>query len=674
MHAYAEIAVSCPLRQTFDYVIPTNMRLQPGMRVRVPFGRRIVTGIVTKTKAQPSVAMELKEILEKLDDEPIISAELMQLECWASQYYQHPIGEILVGMLPTRLRQGKNVIAYNPPSSALWAPSPAGGRRIQSLLPSLNFQQQHAFEKITAQLEKFNVFLLHGITGSGKTEVYFRVIEEVLQKNQQLLFLIPEISLSPQTLQRFEQRFSTSIAAIHSGLTDKQRLIAWTQAHSGAAQIIIGTRSAIFTPFKNLSLIIIDEEHDPSFKQQTGFRYSARDLAIKHAHTLNIPIILGSATPSAESYHNALKKKYQLLELTQRAGNATPPEFKLIHATPKHLDNGLTTETIQTIQQHIARQEQVLIFINRRGYAPAWFCQSCGWQANCTRCDSHLVLHKKDKKLICHHCGRQENLTQTCLQCHSRSLLALGEGTQRLAESLEQFFPNIPIVRIDRDNVKNKQQLEEQLDHVHRHEACLLVGTQMLAKGHHFPNVTLVVILGIDNGLMSHDFHALERTAQLILQVAGRAGRADKPGTVLLQTLQPQHPQLQLLTQHPYGVFLQTLLKERQQFHLPPFSQMALFRVEAKQKDKALQAISAIQSICRGEGQSLSLAKSLTIYDSVPSPMQRKAGFYHFQLLIQATSRSLLQQFLTKIVPELSNNLSLKTARWTIEVDPLDFF
>jgi len=669
MTHYAEIAIDAPLRTTFDYVISQDMALKPGMRVKIPFGRRTVTGLVTQIKTDTQLTCEVKSILECLDQAPILSPDVMQLCTWASQYYQHPIGEVLLGALPKRLRQGKSLNIHSNEAS----PQRKSGPNL-----SLNEQQQRAFEAIRNQLEKFNVFLLHGITGSGKTELYFQVIDEALKRNQQVLFLIPEISLSPQTLQRFQRRFAAPIYTIHSGLTDKTRLTAWTRARDGEAAIIIGTRSSIFTPFKNLGLIIVDEEHDASFKQQDSFHYSARDVAIKRAQQLNIPIMLGSATPSSESYHNALTKKYQLLELTERAGNATLPEFKLIHATPQNSDNGLTEETIINIQQHLAREEQVLIFINRRGYAPAWFCQSCHWQANCGRCDSHLVLHKKDKKLICHHCGHQEKITSTCPQCQSRSLLALGEGTQRVAETLENLFANTSIFRIDRDVIKNKNQLEEQLDNIHTNGACILVGTQMLSKGHHFPNVTLVVILGIDHGLMSHDFHALESTAQLILQVAGRAGRETKPGTVLLQTLQPEHPQLQLLIQHPYEVFLKELLKERQQFHLPPFAFMALFRAEAKQIQKASDCLRLIQRLLKSALDPAVMPRdddtSIIVYDPIPAPMQRKAGFYHMQLLIQASSRQILQKLLNHVLPNLAKNKSLQGARWTVEVDPMDLF
>lgn len=661
MKHYAQIAIACPLRTVFDYKIPEGIVLEAGMRVKVPFGRRIVTGMVVDTTAESLLTCEIKSVLEVLDETPLLPPDLLQLCLWASQYYQHPIGDVLMGTLPTRLRQGKTLNIKNK--------SDTHGSDTYNNAFVLHHEQQTAFDTIISQLNKFNVFLLHGITGSGKTEVYFRVIDELIRQQKQVLFLIPEISLSPQTIQRFHQRFSCPIYAMHSGLTDKERLTAWTHARSGEAAIIIGTRSSIFTPFQNLSLIVIDEEHDPSFKQQEGFRYSARDLAIKRAYQLNIPTILGSATPSLESYQHALTKKYQLLELKERAGNAIISDFKLIHALANSLENGLAPETIKTIQRHLTQQKQVLVFINRRGYAPAWFCQSCQWQADCTRCDSHMVLHKKERRLLCHHCGHQTPMPKTCPHCQSTSLLALGEGTQRVAETLTALFSDTPLFRIDRDSVKNKNQLEDQLDNIHLHTSCILVGTQMLAKGHHFPHVTLVVILGVDNGLMSHDFHALERTAQLIIQVAGRAGRENTQGTVLLQTLQPDHPQLQTLTQQPYGVFLTQLLQERQQFHLPPFTFMALFRAEAKQLDKAAEGLRIIHTLLQQSNPG-----SVTIYDPVPAPMQRKAGFYHMQLLIQAPKRQILQKLLSDILPKLTNNKTLKLTRWTVDVDPVDLF
>jgi len=657
---YAEVAIARPLRQLFDYRVPENMSVDIGKRVRVPFGKRTLVGVVVKIKTFSLLdETDIKSILDCLDEKPTLPTELIELGIWASHYYHYPIGEVLLGMYPTRLRQGKSLNISTHLSLK---------QKIFEKKYELNNAQKNASNTILNALGQFHAFLLHGITGSGKTAVYFEVMEEVLKQKKQILFLIPEIGLSPQTHQRIEERLSGSLFLVHSGLTDKERLTTWFYAGNGEANIIVGTRSAVFTPFKNLGLIIIDEEHDVSFKQQEGFRYSARDVAIKRACDLNIPIILGSATPSAESYHNALIKKYGLIELTERAGNAHPPALKLINMPIHKVENGLAKETIQSIKDHLEKKEQVLVFINRRGYAPAWFCQSCHWQADCPRCDSYMVLHKKKRQLVCHHCGHQIPMPTICPKCQSKSLIALGEGTQRIEETLQQLFPNVNLYRIDRDNIKNKIQLEQHLNDIHHQDAALLIGTQMLAKGHHFPNVTLVVMLGLDHGLMSHDFYALERTAQLILQVAGRAGREAKQGTALLQTIQPEHPQLLKLIQHPYSVFLNELLKERQQFDLPPFTFMALFRSEAKQMQKAIDCLESIQLLLNKNNEN----KIATIYDPIAAPMQRKAGFYHMQLLIRSPSRRLLQTLLTQTLTDIADQKRGRlSARWSLDIDPI---
>lgn len=661
--SYAEVAIARPLRQLFDYRIPENMDVEIGKRVKVTFGQRTLVGIVVKIKDSSLLKeSDIKYILECLDEKPTLPTELIELGKWASQYYHYPVGEVLLGMYPTRLRQGKSLNISTHPYST---------QKVLKKKYTLNKAQENASKIIQNALDCFHTFLLHGITGSGKTAVYFDVMEAVLKQKKQILFLIPEIGLSPQTHQRIEERLPGPLFLLHSGLTDKERLTTWFYSGNGEANIIVGTRSAVFTPFKNLGLIIIDEEHDVSFKQQEGFRYSARDVAIKRACDLNIPIILGSATPSAESYHNALIKKYGLIELTERAGNAHPPALKLINMPIHKVGNGLEKETIQSIKDHLEKKEQVLVFINRRGYAPAWFCQSCHWQADCPRCDSHMVLHKKKRQLVCHHCGHQIPMPTICPKCQSKSLIALGEGTQRIEETLQQLFPNVNLYRIDRDNIKNKIQLEQHLNDIHHQDAALLIGTQMLAKGHHFPNVTLVVMLGLDHGLMSHDFYALERTAQLILQVAGRAGREAKQGTALLQTIQPEHPQLLKLIQHPYSVFLNELLKERQQFDLPPFTFMALFRSEAKQMQKAIDCLESIQLLLNKNNEN----KIATIYDPIAAPMQRKAGFYHMQLLIRSPSRRLLQTLLTQTLTDIADQKRGRlSARWSLDIDPIGLY
>ena len=728
---YIEVALNCPLRQVFDYTLPAApCAIKPGTRVSVPFGKRTkVIGIVLNTKNSTTLdPQKVKPVEEILDQKPIIYGDIFALCTWASQYYQHPIGEVLATALPKLLRAGhsleitgKNYYqltkeakqlnlhllsrkpaqakaielllsqenslfskpelkAFNITSSTLNNLVNAGYIRFNKKLDlpsidssstaqkklSLNSEQQLAAN--TVALNFFQSYLLDGITGSGKTEVYFQIIDRVIENNRQCLVLIPEISLTPQTISRFQKRFHVPIAALHSGLSDKERLNAWLFAKNNYAKIIIGTRSAIFTPFENLGLIIVDEEHDSSFKQQEGFRYHARDLAILRAKNNNIPVVLGSATVSIESYHNSQNSnKYKLIHLTQRAGNAKPPTFKLIDLNEHRTENCLSQIAIKQIEKHLTKQEQVLIFINRRGYSPILFCQSCRWQARCPRCDCNLVWHKQRNQLACHHCGKQISTPPHCPECSSTSLAPLGQGTQRLAEYLETLFPLYPLIRIDRDSVKNKNQLEQQLAIIHQNKPCLLIGTQMLAKGHHFPNVTLVVILDIDQGLIHPDFRALEKTAQLIMQVAGRAGRAEKAGTVLLQTLQPQHYLFKtLITQH-YQSFLALLSSERETCLLPPFGYLALFRAEAKNPSDAFNAIKQIKDILEQQANQYT-----TVYDAIPASMQRKAGFFRVQLLTQSPARLALQKLLADCLPLLGKLPALKNIRWSVDVDPVD--
>lgn len=655
----AEIIFPCPLRKSFDYVIPSTMSVMPGMRVIAPFGRRSAVGLVYQVKQHSDFDQSvLKPISKLVDEAPVLNKDIYKLCQWATQYYQQPIGDVFFTALPSLLRKGK-------PSDIKTTVKEKNDHHEKNL--TLNEEQQHAVTEINKNKDNFNVFLLDGVTGSGKTEVYFQVIEQHLKDQRQVLVLIPEISLTPQTISRFENRFDQVVVALHSGLTDKQRLNGWCLARSGEAKIIIGTRSAIFTQFKRLSLIIIDEEHDTSFKQQEGFRYHARDLAVLRAKTHNIPIILGSATPSLESLANVLQKKYQLLTLKKRAGNACPPSFTTIDLNKHFAEDGLTPTSLEKITEHLDNNQQVLIFINRRGFAPVIFCQSCNWQATCQRCDSKMVLHKKHSKLCCHHCGKQTMLPAQCPECQSPSLLPLGDGTQRIESNLEKIFPNKKLLRVDRDNIKTKNQLNEYLEQIHQEQSCILIGTQMLAKGHHFPNVTLVVILNVDSGLMSADFNAFEKTGQLILQVAGRAGRGDKPGEVLIETKQPYHPQLLQLIHKSYQHFAKTLLSERESCHLPPYGFHALLRTEAKVPQQAFDALRAMQHYLKSYQDLQS-----QIYDPMPAPMQKKAGFYRAQLLIQASSRGALQKLLQQSLSHFDDNTVIRKTRWSIDVDPVD--
>ncbi|MGA2655750.1 MAG: primosomal protein N', partial [Gammaproteobacteria bacterium] len=564
------IALPVPLRKLFDYIAQKPAAI--GARICVPFGRRQLVGILIEMTDHSEVAPEkLKPIISVLDSASIFTPATFSLCQWSSQYYHHPIGEVFAAAMPALLRQAK-------PLSL-----PQHEVMPKNITPSLtlNNEQQQALDQINSA-QGFCTFLLEGVTGSGKTEVYLQAIDKILQQNAQALVLIPEISLTPQTVSRFTARFNVPIAVLHSNLNDKERAQAWYQAHQGIARIVIGTRSAVFTPMPHLKLIIIDEEHDTSFKQQDGFRYSARDLALKRAQLEQCPIVLGTATPSFESLHNMQIGRYQHLMLNNRAGSAQLPTFDIIDIRKQKLKQSLSFSLLQKMQYHLDKGQQVLLFLNRRGYSPTLICHDCGWVAECTHCDARLTYHKKKNILHCHHCEQQSRVPTQCAHCGSTDLLPLGQGTQRIEALLQEHFPHYKTVRIDRDSTRGKNKLHQLLDEVQNGQHQILVGTQMLAKGHHFPRVTLVAILDADQGLLSADFRATERLGQLIMQVAGRAGRASLAGTVAIQTHHPQHPLLLQLIQQGYHAFAKSALQERSIAGLPPYSFMALIRAESK--------------------------------------------------------------------------------------------
>ncbi len=655
-----KIALPVPFRRYFDYLLPIHHDInqyQPGMRVSVPFGRRQLTGIFMQTAATSAVPIKkLKYINELIDSTPLLPANLLTLTQQAAQYYHHPIGEVLANLLPTALRQGKPI----PETPPLHAPT----KQLPPL--TLNPDQQAALAAITAARDFFQVFLLAGITGSGKTEVYLQALA-ALAKNRQVLVLIPEIGLTPQTLQRFYERVSAPIVTLHSGMTPKARLTAWLQVRSGAAGIVIGTRSAVFAPFQNLGLIIVDEEHDPSFKQQEGFRYHARDIAILRARQLAIPIVLGSATPALESLHNVNNGRYQLLSLPQRAGVASQPHCQLIDMRKQQLSDGLSAELIQSLRQHLARGEQVMLFLNRRGFAPVLLCHSCGWSAICTRCDKRMTWHKRAGYLLCHHCTARKKVPTACAHCATASLIPVGMGTEKLAAALSQYFPDFPIAQIDRDHTRKKGELEQTLARITCGEARILTGTQMLAKGHHFPNVTLVAIIDADGSFFSSDFRALERMGQLLLQVAGRAGRADKAGTVLIQTHHPHHPLLQRLLQNGYDDFAHVLLNEREQTCLPPYRFLALLRAEAQNDVVAQHFLREVKQLLHDLA-----INDVEILGPLPAPMPRRAGYQRMQLLLQSAQRPALHHALRQLMPQVEILKSGQKVRWSLDVDPAE--
>lgn len=542
-------------------------------------------------------------------------------------------------------------------------------QRSQDALTLTDEQQQAVDAVATCITEKtYSGFLLDGVTGSGKTEVYLQLIEQVIAKGKQALVLVPEIGLTPQTIARFKQRFHANIVMLHSGMTDKERLANWQLLADGSAHIVIGTRSALLSRFASLGIIIVDEEHDSSFKQHSTLRYHARDVALYRGQQTGCPVLLGSATPSYESLYRVNQGKLTHLTLKKRAGNAKPPQFKLMDVRGKFTQGSLSDATLDAIRHTLSKGEQVLIFLNRRGYAPTLLCDACGWQSNCPRCDARLTLHHTPYKYLkCHHCDWQQSRLPThCPDCHSENLNPVGTGTERLEETLKEQLADYPLIRVDRDTTRRKGSWDKIYQQINKNEAAVLLGTQMLAKGHHFPNVTLVVMPNADRGMLSSDYRAPERVAQLIMQVAGRAGRGEKAGTVLIQTLQPDNPLLLTLVKQGYAHFAQDNLATRQQLSLPPYRHAALVRAEGKYQDNNL-------NLLRNATLKLPAHHQLTVWGPLPAPMEKKASRYHAQLLLLSDSRSALHQALQHGWPQLLADPDGKYIKLTLDIDPIEW-
>ena len=657
---YLRIALPTPLRRLFDYLPPQGIDskcLIPGMRIRVPFQSRTLVGILIAVSPTSSVPYgKLKAALEVLDEQTLFPDDIFKLCQWAADYYHYSFGEVLASALPTLLRKGKPVTTKNKSIAMI---------ESKDVPPELNAAQQHAVTAISVAKETFRVFLLDGVTGSGKTEVYLRSMEQMLNANKQVLVLVPEISLTPQTIERFRARFHLPIVALHSNLSEQERLRAWIAARTGVASIVIGTRSAIFTPFARLGLIIVDEEHDASFKQQDRFRYHARDLAIMRARLNQIPIVLGSATPSLESLLNVKRSRYDYLSLPLRAGGATLPQYHILDLRHARVEDGLSVSLLKTMREHLEQGNQVLLFLNRRGYAPVLYCTQCHFIAGCKRCDARMVYHRTPPRLQCHHCDARGSIPTICAQCGEATLHPIGLGTQRLEQMLSQHFPDVPIIRVDRDNTRRKDAMQNLLAQIHSQEKAILLGTQMLAKGHHFPHVTLVGIVDADSGLFSADFRAAEQMGQLLLQVAGRAGRAEKPGTVVIQTRHPDHPLLQTLLHQGYQHFSEKLLTERQQALLPPFSYFAMFRAEAHAEQSAKHFLTTIKEMCVA-------TESITLFGPLPALIAKRKGLHCQHLLIKADGRGVLQQFLKTVLQQIERLPTSQPVKWILDVDPLE--
>ena len=718
------IALDIPLPSLFDY--STEEQAVPGQRVIVPFGRRQMVGVVMECAATSDMDAErIKPVTQLLHDGAPLSPELLDLLRFCSDYYRHPIGPVVLSALPTRLRSDKPLPVKPPESyrlSSIGAAldlenfpkrkvvqrrilvrlaagvasltqlkdiSATAGAQLKALLEegyvehcdeavavaehklvgahTLTGEQQDAVDAVE-QAEGYACFLLHGVTGSGKTEVYVHLMHDVLARGGgQVLLLVPEINLTPQLEQYFRSRFpDTSFASLHSGLSEGERLHNWQQAQSGAAQIVLGTRLSVFAELSRLALIIVDEEHDGSFKQQDGLRYSARDVAIFRANQSKVPIVLGSATPSLETYHNAQSGRYRMLKLSGRAlAAATLPQVRCVNVNHTVMHHGISENLLRDIELRIARKEQSLLFINRRGYAPVLMCGGCGWLSNCKHCAGKMVLHLSDRRLRCHHCGYQIRVPTACPECGNADLKPVGSGTQRIEEVLQERFPEARILRVDRDSTRNKRAWQTMREQIHANEVDILVGTQMLAKGHDFPALTLVGVLNPDSALYSSDFRAPERLFAQLAQVAGRAGRADKPGEVLIQTAFPDHPLYRALQQHDFDGFAAAQLAERQMAGFPPFMFQAMLRAEARDENEAFGFLNKARTAA------VELKMEVEILGVVPAALPRRANHVRGQLLIQANTRKALQQFLRAWrIDELPGAQKL---RWSLDVDPQEF-
>lgn len=760
------VALPTPLRRLFDYRAepPGGIAaaMEPGKRVRVPFGRQRLIGIAMEVAAGSELPDErLKPVLEVLDPQPIFDPATLSLLGWAAEYYHHPIGEVLATALPKALRlgaavesaeerwlltpEGQEAAARGEPrraprqrqlltalakrqapdsDSADHPRAPAPGLTAAELDgkleswrdaaraliargwlvtvetappgaaapswdpvtvnpgPEPNEEQRAAIARVGESLGAFGGFVLHGVTGSGKTEVYLRVVERALGLGRSALVLVPEIGLTPQLVGRFRQRFAVPMAVLHSALTDHERLLAWRDAFNGRARVVLGTRSAVFAPVPDLGVIIVDEEHDTSFKQhEGGFRYSARDLAVVRAQRAGVPVVLGSATPALETLQNVTTGRYTRLMLTRRAAEAVPPRLSLIDLRTSAVRAGISTRAVQAMERHLEAGGQVLVFLNRRGYAPTLLCTACGWFAPCRDCDARLTVHLGAGRLRCHHCGADTALPERCPQC-GFAVKAVGQGTERIEETLAALFPGIACIRLDRDVVRRRGDMEEAMRRMTSGEARILIGTQMVTKGHDFPNVTLVVVLNADQGFFSTDFRAPERLAQTIVQVAGRAGRGEKPGEVLIQTEFPDHPLLLSLLADGYDGFARAALAERSQASWPPFSRLAAVRDSAQTAEAALAFLTEarrtaedLRSDRSGSGSgSRATGRAIRLLGPAPAAMAKRAGRHHAQLLVESTDRAALHRFLEAWLPVIESLPSARRVRWALDVDPIELF
>jgi primosomal protein N' (replication factor Y) len=655
------VALDVPLQKLFEYSLPEEIEARIGDRVAVRFGAQQKIGVVIEEQIAPQLARDrIKPISARRDDAPRLPQDWIALMRFLSGYYQRPLGETVISSLPPRLRSTKPL----PKKVLKNEEAPSGTRFVQ--MHQLTGLQKQVVERVAAG---FHAYLLHGVTGSGKTEVYLHLVARTLERGQQALVLVPEISLTPQLDARFRHAFpDAQIALMHSGLEDIARTSAWLAAARGSAGIVLGTRLAVLAPLAKLGLIVVDEEHDASFKQHEGLRYSARDAAVYRAKLAGCPVILGTATPSLETWHNWTQGRYERLEMPERASpGARLPAVKTVDLKKDPAEQGFSKQILDAIEKRLANREQSLIFINRRGYAPVLACEACGWTAGCGRCTARMVLHTADRRgsLRCHHCGAQEAIPRACPTCGNVDLKPMGRGTQRVEETLAARFPDARIVRIDRDSARRREELSRTLEGIRRGEGDILVGTQLLAKGHDFPALTLVGVLNADSGLVSTDYRAPERLFAVLAQVAGRAGRRERPGEVLIQTRYPHHPLFAALERHDFSGFAEAQLAERRSAGFPPFVFEAALRAEAPKLDQAIEFLNSAAAAVQAPDE-------VTVFDPVPHLLTRRADFERAQIVMQSGSRQALQEYLKQLSDHLFESAP-RQIRWHLDVDPIEF-
>ncbi len=727
-----QVALPVRLRRLFDYRVDHLAKVpDTGARVLVSLQKRKVVGVVCASSETSALPLsKLKAVSRVLDDKPLLPKELFRLLLWAAAYYHHPIGDVLQTALPVRLRRD---CPAEPRPLYLWRISDAGRERLgtiparyaaqrqvlellvgaeggalpsQSLssalpnvttvlarletqgfvekvvvdvpglprdretAPTLNQAQQVASVSLKEAAGTYAPFLLDGITGSGKTEVYLDCACRTIARGRQALVLVPEIALTPQLIARFEGRLGSALAVLHSGLTDTERHRAWWRAREGSAAVVLGTRSAVFAPLARPGVIIVDEEHDLSYKQREGFRYQARDIAVKRAQLADIPVVLGSATPSLESMANVANGRYRHLKLESRAGSARLPKIEILDLNRLALNDGLSAPVVGALKDCLLRGEQSLVFVNRRGFAPVIVCTDCGWQALCPRCDARQTLHRGTGRMICHHCGRQAPAPSTCPQCQKETLFPAGEGTQRVEEALVRIFPEAAVMRIDSDALGGPDDMARALQAVRDRKVDILVGTQMLSKGHDFAGVTLVCVLAADHGLYSLDFRGSERLFQQLSQVSGRAGRRETRGAVLVQTAHPEDPAFVRLREHNFAGFAKAALVERKTAGYPPYVRFALMRAESTQSGAPIRFLQSVALAA----ENLASRSAVEIMTPVPSPMERRAGRFRAQLLVRSRDERRFHRFLEDWVQGIETSRTAARVRWSLDVDPQEMY